>query len=848
MRTRARLVLALTLALVGTAAAQNSGTLSGVILDPTKAPIPQVRVKLVSQAYKQAFETTSDAAGEFEFSGLAFGKYILKVEAPGFETTTLPVQVDSAPSAALRVRLKIAAESEEVTVSATSPDAVAADQNADLVQIKQKLYFELPVRDGDALAVISVFSNPASLGAGGISIVVDGVEDSNLDIPVSTIKKVYINKNPYSAEFARPGTGRVEVITEKGSQHHFHRRVFFSLHNSALNASNAFSKVKPPLQRESIEGEFDGRLPGTKATFLVGAEFSAKNDGSVVKAQTPDGALVENVTARERKPRLLARVDYQLNPIHTLTVRYKFKDVSARNQGVGGFNLPERGTNFSESEHQTRIADNALFSSNFLNELRFSIQNRHKDTRSLTDRLAIIVLDAFSGGGAQISQDQREISLDFQDVASLITGKHSLRFGGGVRPRFFDVSDASNFGGTFRFSSLSDFNNNRPFLFTVSQGNPDIAFTQQEFFYFLQDEIHLHPTVSLSLGLRHELQTNLGDHNNLAPRIALAYAPGGGRTVFRAGGGIFYERQPAIMQQQRLLLDGLRIREAVFSNPSFPVLPGGSGLATFPTPSVVRIAPDMRTPYLVQTGLGFERRFGKRNNSLAVEYTELRGVKLYRTRNINAPLPGTGVRPDPRFLNINQFESTASSRSHNLTVTLQANVSGRFEFLSQYTLSRSMDDSSGMFSLPADNFDLRDERGRSDFDRRHRFNFAGTFRLPLGFRMGTIASFASGLPFNIKTGRDDNGDTVANDRPPGVGRNTGEGPGFANVDVRLSKKFRMGKDKNSSEYLEFRLDAFNVFNHVNFKNFVGTLSSPFFGRANSAYPARDLQLSFNLKL
>ncbi len=77
------------------------------------------------------------------------------------------------------------------------PDAVAADQNVDFVQIKQKLYFELPVRDGNALAVISVFSNPASLGEGGISIVVDGVEDSNLDIPVSTIKKVYINKNPY---------------------------------------------------------------------------------------------------------------------------------------------------------------------------------------------------------------------------------------------------------------------------------------------------------------------------------------------------------------------------------------------------------------------------------------------------------------------------------------------------------------------------------------------------------------------------------------------------------------------------------------------------------------------------
>src|SRR5437899_1040758 len=74
----------------------------------------------------------------------------------------------------------------------------------------------------------------------------------------------------------------------------------------------------------------------------------------------------------------------------------------------------------------------------------------------------------------------------------------------------------------------------------------------------------------------------------------------------------------------------------------------------------------------------------------------------------------------------------------------------------------------------------------------------------------------------------------------------GNGPGFGNVDLRVSKKFNLGNIKKKDERspdLEFRLDSFNVFNHVNARSFIGTLSSPFFGRANSAYPARELQAS-----
>ncbi len=103
-------------------------------------------------------------------------------------------------------------------------------------------------------------------------------------------------------------------------------------------------------------------------------------------------------------------------------------------------------------------------------------------------------------------------------------------------------------------------------------------------------------------------------------------------------------------------------------------------------------------------------------------------------------------------------------------------------------------------------------------------------------------NISSGPPFNITTGLDKNQDTVANHRPPGVTRNTGQGPGFASVDLRCSRLFRFKKESSRPD-VELAIDAFNFLNHVNPKNFVGTLTSPFFGRANASYPARQLQLS-----
>jgi hypothetical protein len=247
---------------------------------------------------------------------------------------------------------------------------------------------------------------------------------------------------------------------------------------------------------------------------------------------------------------------------------------------------------------------------------------------------------------------------------------------------------------------------------------------------------------------------------------------------------------------------------------------------------------------------------------LVSDYTYQRGDHLYRARNINAPLPGTGLLPYPNEGFIDQIESSASSRSNVLNWTLRSPGKKRFQFFAQYTLSWLYNDTGGAFPpppgstaaqgglfanlLPANNYDLRPEWGRANNDARHRLGVSGSVQLPWKLTFGTLGAIRSGLPFNITTGRDDNGDGVAYDRPAGVSRNTGEGPGQVAVDVHLGRKLTLRRGDHPID-AEIGIDSFNVLNHANLNNYVGVRTSPLFGQPNSALDGRQMQFSFQAR-
>ena len=409
-----------------------------------------------------------------------------------------------------------------------------------------------------------------------------------------------------------------------------------------------------------------------------------------------------------------------------------------------------------------------------------------------------------------------------------------------------DARDQSNFGGTFEFGSLDQLKAGTPLFFRINQGAPQAAFTVYKAHGFLQDEMTLTRDVTVTLGLRYDWQSTVNDRTNLAPRAGVAWVPPAGRkkTVVRGGAGVFYDDLPRAATERALLFDGMRLSETVIAQPSYPD-PFGSGQLLSPPPSTVRLAPDLRSPYVAQASVGIEQELWGRNQ-LAADYMVTRGAQQFRSRNLNAPVSGTGQRSDPAFLNLNQVESTGHARSQAMTVSWQGRVGRAFRPYVQYVLSKTTNDTAGLFALPADNFALAAETGPADFDRRHRLNLVGTLALPKAIQTGLVLSVGSGLPYDITTGFDDNGDTLANDRPLGVTRNTGRGPSTVQLDVRITKtlaRSRRGDQGQKRDGVDVMVDVFNAINRMNVTGIAGALSSPFFGRASAAASARTVQFS-----
>lgn len=820
---------------------QETAVFKGTVEDATGAAVPAAHVTLKHNETGQHFSLEADEDGYFEVGQLPVGQYVLTVEASGFDTWEKTIDVGAKTAGVMLIRMNLAQVKQQITVQAETPSAL---DNSDYLQLDQTSLQHLPILEGDPLAIPTLFLEPAVMGSQGPQLIVDGVEESTVELPTSAIREIYVNKSPYSAEFGKPGKGRIEVITGQGSRHHYRGSVSFILRNSAFDARNAFALTRPPMQRPIGEAQLSGPL-SHKVSFFIAGRYVHRNQASVIDAVTPGGSVVENFPVHGVDAHGFGRLDFKLSRLHQLALSYKYKDKSRQNQTVGGFDLPSRATNTLDRENEVRVFETATISEGLLNEARLAYKKQSISTTSLSSDTAIVVLDSFNSGGAQQSQAQMEQVGVVQDIATAVKGSNTLHFGLAARPRYFDSFNATNFGGTFMFSSLSAFAASTPYLFTQNQGNPSVSYHQIEYSSFIQDEARLWPSLSLSLGMRHEFQSNLAYHKNAAPRAALAFSPGRGEMVIRAGAGLFYDRLPDVMQQQALLYNGVHIFQVVIPNPSYPV-PFPAGQIPLTTPSVIDIAPGIRTPCLFQADLSIERRLGKGRNYLTLDYTNVRGFRLYRMRNINAPFPPTYLqRANPNFINIDQFESSGSSKSNMLSTTLKISPDPRLTLMVQYTYSHSIDDTSGMFSLPANNYDLRSERGRSDLDRRHRLNLFASYALPFSFKFGTVVVLNSGIPYNITTGVDTNHDTVANDRPLGVDRNTGRGPGFAQVDVHFSRSFHFEKNKHRPR-AELGIDAFNVTNSVNDKDYIGTLTSPFFSRANAANPPREVQLSVQL--
>ena len=769
-------------------AAQTPPAIAGLVEDETGAPLPGATVTLVGQTPAAPRTTHSQSDGTFTFDAVAAGQYTLTIELSAFEPSQQAVTVGAVAGPPLRVRLRVARVEQSVTVEADAADeALTAGSTTGTTSLDDDLIQELPVPADNLLAVIGNFIAPIGLGAEGPSIVVDGVAGGDLDVPSTALSRIRLNRNPYSAAFQYPGTARLEVSTRRG---HRSRRLDGGFQttsrSSVFAARHPFTNSVPDLDRRLLQTHVGGALR-KNASFHFAAKRTTTDESAIVNAITLAGPVTANVPTSQRHGNVLARLQWWPSALHTLYLNYGYSDRTARNRGTGGFDLPERGYATGDRKHKVTVTQNLLLPPNWSNTLVGSVATQEERDGGPAAAPAVVVTQAFAAGPAQVFALDRKASFDLQNTTQYYGARgHALQFGGHLQRTSTDARDQSNFGGTFEFGSLAQVAAGTPLLFRINQGAPEAAFSVYKAHGFLQDEMVVARQLTVTLGVRYDWQSTVADRNNVTPRVGIAWAPPGTKkTVVRGGAGVFYDDLPRAATARALLFDGVRLRETVIAHPSYPD-PFGSGQIVTPPPSTVRLAPDLRSPYVAQASVGVEQELWGRNQ-FAADYVVTRGENQFRSRNLNAPVPGTGRRPDLAFLNINQVESTGEARSQALTVSWRGRVKKAFRPYVQYVLAKTTNDTGGLFSLPADNFALAAEIGPADFDQRHRLNLIGTLALPKAVQTGFVLSVGSGLPYDITTGFDDNGDTLANDRPRGITRNTGRGPSTVQLDVRITK-------------------------------------------------------------
>lgn len=825
---------------------------SGVVLDPSGAVIAGAKVVLRRDDGRSAETKTANQRGEFHFGQIASGDYEIEARKDGFKPTITQLTVGAKSPAPLEIVLLIADMHEEIAVAEKPNQAnTNPDENLDVIKLDSDALKNLPVLGNDVVGSLANLLDASSIGSGGAAVLVDGLETTKR-VRASQIKEVRINQNPYSAEFARPGRGRIEVITKPGEAE-YHGEFNFIFRDSRLEARNAFALERAPEQRRIFEGALTGPIGhGKRTSFLFGVDREEENLQSVVFASTPTGVVSANLANPNRDTELSFRIDHQLSKKTTFSIRYEFTFDSTRNGGVGGFNLPEVATNSSGREHELFFTHRQIISPSLVNEFTLRAGSDNNVTRSARPGVPrLVVPDAFTGGGSQADRRSSENHVQLNEILSWNHGKHFVKSGVNI-PDISrrGLSDRTNFGGTFSFSTLEDFVNNRPFLFSVNQGDGFLVFWQKELGFFVQDNILVTPNFSIAPGLRYDKQNYLGDNNNFSPRLSFAFAPDQKRkTVLRGGAGIFYDRTGAGPIGDRLRFDGQRLRQVNITDPGYPD-PSSSGgtLATQPS-SVVRFAPDLRSPYTFQLSMGVERQLAKSLTATA-NYINIRGIKLFRSRDINAPVPPFIQRPDPTIGVLRQVESSARSQTHALELMLRGTISRFFNGTIQYNLGRAYNNTGGINSRPADNYDLTGEWSRANFDERHRFSLLGSIKAGEWLNLGMTLALTSGRPYSLTTGRDDNRDNLANDRPIGVARNSLQGPGAATLDVRWAKEFRLKETKKKDDEgpaITIAVAAFNVLNRTNYAGFVGNLSSPFFGLPVASRPARRTQLTLGFR-
>lgn len=512
-----------------------------------------------------------------------------------------------------------------------------------------------------------------------------------------------------------------------------------------------------------------------------------------------------------------------------------------------------------------------------------------------------------------------------QESLSWLSGKHSFKAGADVRKLQVESFFNPTLRGRLVYSSLQNFVSDVADVATINRplpgGRTTVDYGWTDMYFFVQDEWRLNPSLTLNLGVRYELPGNWidsiqtlndgvvaaaggderfrlapipkRDKNNVQPRLGFNWNPrtsrdgllgritGGDKLVVRGG----YARTHDYAFLNIALNVASAFPQVAAVTYSAPV---ANAWTRLPAPAVITnpdllsrtiVADDFRSPSADQFSFELQRQFGN-NTVVRAGYVGTRGHGLFQTLDGNPRQPFSTVRVDPARGVVRLRANAGRSWYDSLQVSLDQRVSSGLSAGFHYTYSKFVDTASEIFNISSaevavaqDSFDLAADKGRSSFDRPHRFTGNFVWELPLkrgqegtlgkllgGWQVASSFTFQSGSPFSVLNGADPSGalagidglvgnsvrpnfntdvdlsgmsideikaaggaalfralcgrpsSTCVGERVGNVPRNLLRSDGIFNIDFSLIKNTRVARNHT----LQLRLEMFNATNTRNF--------------------------------